>query len=201
MPLMELQKKYNICFIGIDGSGKGTYIKMLLNRLSDSDIDCRYCYLGYSNFKLNCLIKIIDLKERYRDSFIYKLFFILYLILLPVDFLIRIGFRRTDYLIIDRHPRFEPIFYNSMYSFYNKILEFICPKPDIIFYLTGDDKIIWSRKKEYDYSLFIKKSANLEKLVKSKVDDGRLRVINTTSNDINNNFKKINEAIKYHCAN
>ena len=52
--------KINISFIGLDGSGKGTYINLLRDEFDKKNISYKYCYLGYSHFQIGILKKIVN---------------------------------------------------------------------------------------------------------------------------------------------
>lgn len=140
------EKPVYVLFLGIDGSGKGSYINYLSE--NDHEIDSDYLYLGHNNyfFSLTKKIKILNSTRKSKLlRFIYHICFIfeMYYRTMSVE-------RRKNYIFVDRSPTFEPTSTgNVIYNIFDWIYKKLSPTPDIIFYLSGDVHDIWRRKKEH----------------------------------------------------
>ncbi|MFK5892767.1 MAG: hypothetical protein QM504_06070 [Pseudomonadota bacterium] len=186
-----------ISVVGLDGAGKGTYIELLLQDFQKRGVNFKSCYLGYSAYRLLPLRRIVTLMEKHRNHPLYKFLFLVYLILLPFDFLVRRGLGTYEVLITDRHPIYEPVFHYGIFTIYNRFIERLCPSPDIVIYLTGDAETLWKRKKEHEYAHYVHRRKQLDKLIKlySKKD---IIIEVDTVGDISDVFRKISSEITSH---
>lgn len=151
------KNELSVCFVGLDGAGKGTYIELLEKHLKTLNLSSKTIYLGHSNYKLGVLSKM---KAVTKPSKFNKL---LYLILFPIELLLRKKMIKGDVVIYDRHPIFEEMIpRKSALSSYNKLISFIAPKPSLFVYLNGDTQTLWLRKKEMSISDYEVKHKNLE---------------------------------------
>jgi thymidylate kinase len=182
---------FNVCFVGLDGSGKGTYIDLLLKDYQKVKINYKLCYLGHGTQHLPLVKRIVSVKDFMESRGVaYKFMLLTYLVLLPLDLLLRRGLTKYDVVILDRHPRYEPIVENGIFKVYDKLINYICPKPDLVIYLTGPTKELWERKKEYSYDEYVYKKENLEKLIK-KNKKQFLTIEIDTSSEIDKVYDKI----------
>lgn len=182
---------FNVCFVGLDGAGKGTYIDLLIHDYRKVKKNYKLCYLGHGSHHLSLVKKIVRIKDSMKSrGFAYKLMLMIYLLLLPLDLLLRRGFTRHDVVILDRHPRYEPIVEKGVFKIYDMIVCYICPDPDLVIYLSGPTKELWERKKEYSYDQYLYKKESLDTLTeryKSKF----LTIEIDTSSDIAQVYDKI----------
>lgn len=182
-----------ISAIGLDGAGKGTYIELLLSYFQEKGVRCKCYYLGYASYRLPWL-RFIEEKKTGSGRLLYRLLTMAYLAILPIEFLARRGIGTYDVLITDRHPLYEPIFRRGMFKVYDTIIASLCPKPDVVLYFSGDDKVLWARKQEYDYSVYRERSLQLDKLVQERASATPTIRINTVGN-ISDVFRRVRNAI------
>jgi thymidylate kinase len=184
--------KICVSFIGMDGSGKGTYIELVKKNLEENNLHVKLVYLGHSGY-INPLIKIIS-KQKIKSTngyIVLKLLRFLYLILFPLDLMLRRGRGIYDVMITDRHPNFEKVFpRSSLFRNYDDLLSAICPKPDIIFFLSGDKIELWNRKKEMSWEDYTNKSKLLDDFIKENYSNYNIIQIDTTES-IDATYKKI----------
>lgn len=194
----------NIAFIGLDGAGKGTYIAMLKEELAVRNIYFREVYLGYSAYRFAPLRAVVRMKFASKGYIANKLLMAAYLLLLPIDFVIRRGYGKYDLLIADRHPLFEPVFTHWIFKPYDRLISFICPPANLIFYLCGDAWTLWQRKRECEFDQYVRRKTQLEDLLKTQ--SAKLSIIEIDSTkDIcdvfNNVIEEIERHAKHHCVN
>ncbi len=180
--LPGFKSNVTISFVGMDGAGKGTYIEMLSKNIEQNNFNFRVVYLGHANYKSKLLRYVVGLKKKHSDSRVFVKFFqLLYLMLFPWELYAKSQGAKVDVMITDRHPLFESVFpITSMFNFYNKFISFIVPKPDLVFYLDGDKKELWGRKKEMTFDAYLKKAAILDELVSRNKTGVIIRRIDTT---------------------
>ena len=185
------KRNFNVCFVGLDGAGKGTYIDLLLKDYKKANTNYKLCYLGHGSQHLSLVKKIVSIKDSMSSiGMAYKLMLLIYFVFLPLDLLLRRGFTKYDIVILDRHPRYEPIVENGIFKVYDKLINYICPKPNLVIYLTGPTKELWERKKEYPYDKYVHKKENLDALIeRNKIQF--LTVEIDTSSDISKVYNKI----------
>lgn len=161
--LKPAQGAITISFLGMDGAGKGTYIPVVTEHLTRQNLNWRLMYLGYGQFRMPGLNRIARLKVSLASKFIQRGLTVIYLALLPFDFLMRRGRGEYDVLVTDRHPAFEPVFDSGFLGLYNKFLELASPSPELIIYLGGDTSELWSRKRESSFMEYARRKEVLER--------------------------------------
>tara|TARA_B110000114_G_C15072685_1_gene390369 strand:- start:1083 stop:2072 length:990 start_codon:yes stop_codon:yes gene_type:complete len=193
-----------VVFIGVDGSGKSTVIEDLLLKFS---IERKLFNISNYHFrpkiikgsfssKVN-IEKSIDSPHLSKELNIFKshlkiLFIVLnYLLFLPVLHLKKFF---GHIIIFDRY--YTDIFFdtkryrlNTKSLLLGRIFQFIIPKPDKMFFILGDEKRIYERKKEVDlheiiethkrYNIYIEK--NLKISVKILNNETKERFISETT--------------------
>ncbi|WP_028870331.1 hypothetical protein [Psychromonas arctica] len=170
---LERTKSY-ILFVGVDGVGKGTYIDLLFNAISEKGGDVGRLYLGHNNYKLKLLEYLNGIKSEKRNKVI-RLF---YQALFPIELFYR-GLVKNDCVLIDRHPAFESVSNGSfIYKIIQSMNEKISPTPSVIIHLSGDVKEIWKRKKEHSLEAMIAMDQKLSNEI--KIAKGTIYTISTT---------------------
>lgn len=156
-----------IAFIGLDGAGKSTIISKISKNLIDQDFSCEIVYLGHRSYHIKLLKKIKDKKSK---SLIDNL---LYVFLWPIEVRIRVAkaIRISNFILFDRHPKYEPVVpkgnkYMILNLLYKILARIFIPNPNYNFLLTGNDKILWERKKETSFDNYQKRVLELKELVK-----------------------------------
>lgn len=174
--------RVTISLVGLDGAGKSTHCALLRDALRENNMDCKAVYLGYSAFRLRVLRAVSHAMHRFSKGLGRKLLMLLYLALLPLEFGLRRGWGKYDVIVTDRHPTFEPVFGPGSFSWYDRLVSAICPKPDVVVHFTGDSLEIWRRKGETGLDAFRLQERKLEALVKLHARNCRtLRVDSTVS--------------------
>ena len=155
-----------IAFIGLDGAGKSTIINQINSDLNLQEYTSTVCYFGHKEYYLNLLDKI---NKKSNKNLLENL---IYILLWPIEIRLRYFFciKKFNIILFDRHPFFEPVIPNNIKfllikPFYKLLEKIFIPKPVMIFYLTGDTKILWERKKENSFNDYIKRVETLEKIV------------------------------------
>lgn len=187
-----------LTFIGLDGSGKTTYLGLLSSELESRYLHIHRCYLGYSSFRLPLLRDIEVWRKRKLSRLFQRLLLVVYLLLLPVDFLVRRGNGVYDTLLTDRHPLYEPIFDSNMLRLYDRLLVGLCPKPELVIYLTGDVHELWNRKRESRINDYIARKKHLDRLVTEYSLQQEIVEIDTTDGTVPEVFAKVWAAIETH---
>lgn len=187
-----------IGFVGLDGAGKSTIIANICEQLNQQDLSCNVVYLGHKEYEIDCLKRINSKnKKSIFDTLVYVL-------LWPIEVRIRVNkaIRSSNFLLFDRHPNYEPIipkgikyiFLNIAYKVMAKIL---IPLPDFNFFLTGDNHILWNRKKEDSFSSYEKRVSALKDIIKkSNIDTFMIKTDVTLENSLMNIKTKIIEYFK-----
>lgn len=180
--LLPSRSEINIAFIGLDGAGKGTYKELFKESLIKNNYLIKEVYLGYSQYRIPALNYFNEMQVTTKNIIMLQVYRMFFLLFLPFEFILRKGRGRYDLIIMDRHPDFEPIFARtSSLNFYNKLLSFLAPNIDKVFFLTGDLDTLWERKKEMskeqykNKSNILKQSINLtapEKVIKINTCEG-----------------------------
>lgn len=182
--------KPNITFVGLDGSGKGTYINLLSERLKANNFTVKNIYLGYSQYNIGLINYLVEKELTSKNKIAINIFRIIYLLLLPIEFTLKRGRGSYDIVIIDRHPNVEKIFNeSSCLSFYDKMISTISPKIDCLIHLDGDKKVLWERKKEMPYSEYLTKSDKLTRCINNIKCNSKITV--DTCLGVDSSFEKI----------
>lgn len=188
----SLNKK--VTFVGLDGAGKGTYISLLKEKLVEIGIPYNSIYLGYSGYELGIIKRINYLRDS-SEGALYKFYCLVFLMILPFEFFKRsMQIDKRVMTITDRHPLFETIKSTSKYTFYDKLLHFIAPKPDLVIYLTGDTITLWERKKEHPLEVYENKKQVLDDLILENFDKTNIYYVDTAKS-VEDVFVEIQEII------
>lgn len=183
-----------ISVVGMDGSGKGTYISKLLADFSARGLDSKVIYLGYANYKKPLIQKIERARHGHPNRHARRMLAILFLLLLPWEFRARAKDQKCEVLITDRHPVYEPVAEGWVASIYEHLFRRLLPAPDVVLYLTGDTETLWKRKEEYAFDSYKKKSIILKNRVKINMRRYSTVAIDTTQ-EIQHTFKAILESL------
>jgi len=182
--------RLTVAVIGLDGAGKSTLVGRLENELVRRGVDYKTCYLGYAHFRLQVLKWIEGRRRELADGISRKLLTILYLALIPIEFLVRRHVGRHEVMLTDRHPIFEPVFSKERRNPYDALIAALCPVPDVVLYLKGDTHQLWSRKKESTFEDYCARQFELERRVKRV--SGRIKTIEIdTTGRIDDAFERI----------
>lgn len=170
--------RFTVAFVGLDGSGKGTYLALLHRELESRNVSVKCVYLGYSGYRLAPLRHVAACLDR-ATGVRRKALTLAYLCFLPLDFLVRRGRGRYDVLLTDRHPLYEPIFRSGPLRWYDRMIVQLCPRPDLVICLSGDAHQLWARKKEGSLEQYIRRRERLAELIASR-SVPETRVVETT---------------------
>jgi thymidylate kinase len=169
-----------VACVGVDGAGKSTLLAAAQREFKQRNLTSEYVYLGHSKFTFEMLRTIADAKSA--GCRIQRLVVnLLYLSLFPFELMKRRGVARPDIIFFDRHPLFELVRDDLLGSCYANLLTVLVGCPDIIFFLNGEPKTIWERKKEVSFEEFSKQIASLEARVKALGKRFEVKVIDTTT--------------------
>ncbi|SFV55006.1 hypothetical protein MNB_SM-7-641 [hydrothermal vent metagenome] len=154
-----------IAFVGVDGSGKSTIIKILSKELGYKSV-----YLGDRSIKFTSLYQNRYLKPfSFLIQFFEKFFRVFYL---------RFFSKGGEYILCDRYYFYEDNKKDSRLKskLYNLLYNKIFIKPEKVFVLWNDPTIILSRKKEVSLKEIEEFNQKIEKLpfkniIKIKNDD------------------------------
>lgn len=177
-----------IAFSGIDGSGKTTYAKSVVDYLQGKKLKAKYTHSIRNSFYHLILHNIVgkisrSSKEsmeaalRNKKNRIYfpiaKFIKNTLLLINLVYFNIRYGRYkgvRRNTIVCDRYFYDDLVQMRYLESAGDKFLDFyenLIIKPDITFFIKGDPVISYGRKREYDKDYFIKKSDIYSKMYKT----------------------------------
>lgn len=187
-----------IGFVGLDGAGKSTIIANISDKLNEQDLSCKVVYLGHREYEIGHLKKI---KDKKRSSIVDTL---VYVLLWPIEVRIRVNkaIKTSNFILFDRHPYYEPVIPKGIKYFvlsilYKVLSKIFIPSPNFNFLLTGDNYILWSRKKENSFITYEKRVAELKKIVaKSKVKTITIKTDIALENSLMNIKEKIIEYVK-----
>ena len=159
---LNLKRNLIITLVGLDGSGKSTLIKKINESLTnDFKFQPKIIYLGHKEFEMSIPKKI---KSQNKGGPFWTL---IYFVLWPLEVRKRFltGIKKSNVIICDRHPIFEPLIkkekstlFHFLYSLYVKVF---VPKPHLLIYATGDVKTLYDRKKEMPYDVYVLKNTEL----------------------------------------
>lgn len=172
-----MRKRFFICFVGIDGSGKSTLSKQLVHSLKENGIETNYVWNRYIPIlmKLPMIIanKVVFKKnEIYENYSVYsskkKALFsnnflsIIYENMLMFDYVIQMIYKVKVPLLLGKSIVCDRFIFDTIISdlavdlnysetktisFLNKYLK-ISPKPDIIFLIDAPEEIAFMRKND-----------------------------------------------------
>ena len=184
---MKINKKnFFICFTGIDGSGKTTLSKMLVNEMNENGIITKYVWCGWRRFEfflVRPLISIIkSVGRRFHqnrdsesntlarvDNPVYS-----YLVLIDYFFtcITKIGIPLLigQNIICDRYVYDLIVDLWQNHTMTQKIVLNLLPKPDLIFLVNLSEEIAYRRKDDIPSLEFLKKRKNLYLEMAKKFD-------------------------------
>lgn len=174
------REPFIISVVGMDGSGKGTYIGKLLEEFSYRGLDSNVVYLGYADYKKPVMQKIDRVRHEHPNQLLRRVLAILFLMLLPWEFRARAKNQNCDVLITDRHPFYEPVAKGYVTKVFDQLFRLFLPVPDVVLYLTGDTETLWKRKKEYSFEAFKQKASRLQAIVEKNNQRYSTVAIDTT---------------------
>jgi thymidylate kinase len=182
-----------VSIVGCDGTGKTTIAQKINNELN---LKTSYVYMGarkdhdiLPTKKLGASIKI-GKKSKLRDCISSYLFLFEYFL----RYLTRIypvKSKKKRIVLVDRS--LYDIFVNKPYLRDKKLFNFLINsrffKPDLIIYLTADEKTIFKRKKQYNHEELQERLVKYDKIYK------KLGVKINVSGTIDETYKKVVEKI------
>jgi thiamine kinase-like enzyme/thymidylate kinase len=145
---MAFLRPFRVVIIGVDGSGKSTLTKLLLEKNTGY---ISTGYLGYRQYSTSIAHLLFRLQKKSRlESITHKFLSLLVLIWTPIDMRKRMfnaeAWRPS--VVYDRHPEYEIQTNSIILRMRRRWASFIIPKPDMVVLCDGDPNVIWSRKKE-----------------------------------------------------
>lgn len=190
---MKMRKKnFLICFIGIDGSGKTTLAKMLVDAMNKESIKCEYVWCGWRQFEtflLKNMARVIkslrrhshrkhdiepDITGEIHNSF-YR-----YLILMDYVFSslpkVSIPLALGRNIVCDRYVYDVIGGLLENHPLMGKVALNLLPKPDLIFLVNLPEEIAYQRKDDIPSVDYLKKKRavylRMEKKFKMTIIDG-----------------------------
>ncbi len=194
-----------IAFVGVDGAGKTT----LINKLKAvSPVFKNQVYFGWKDYYFEFIGRLdnkVNFSNRLLRNFLNRGRFFLFHLFLPFDFWARYlrAKKQAKYgiIIADRYPLPKELPAQGGFIPWQKIyrrlslglIYFLLPRPDIMFVLSGDPKVLWSRKKEGDYNKFLAEFKRCNR-ARDRFPDRTVAV--DTDISIADSFNKIYQAIR-----
>lgn len=172
-----------VAVVGLDGAGKSTITARLARQLEGDGLRHRLCYFGHSAHRLPILRWLAKASKTKTYGVVRKARSVLYLLTIPLEFLVRRGVGLYDVLIMDRHPIAEPVFPREKVSPYDRFLRAFVPRPDVVLYLTGDTQLIWNRKREHSYEEYVSMAARLERSLTQGIDASRIQRVDCSRSE------------------
>ena len=186
------KKNFLICFIGIDGSGKTTLAKMLVDAMNKESIKCEYVWCGWRQFEtflLKNMARVIkslrrhshrkhdiepDITGEIHNSF-YR-----YLILMDYVFSslpkVSIPLALGRNIVCDRYVYDVIGGLLENHPLMGKVALNLLPKPDLIFLVNLPEEIAYQRKDDIPSVDYLKKKRavylRMEKKFKMTIIDG-----------------------------
>lgn len=193
---MNLKKNITIVFLGPDGSGKTTMIKILQKKLNREKLNYKLFHLkpDFYKSKTNIVKNPHNQVPRSKLLSFVKLFY--WLIIYRLFFLINF-FKKNNLVIFDRYAHdvlIDPIRYR--YSLNNNLSELILkffPKPDLWIFMMNKPEIVWKRKKEVQLHILkdqLKKYLNFKKKYKNSIICSQKKDIRKIQKYINSQLYK-----------
>lgn len=173
---MSQRERTLICFTGIDGAGKTTLAKRLVNLLGEHGIKSRYVYGAYETFVLRLFLIIVRAiwlrrKNAFADYAGYygsikrlsrnRLLATGYQVLTLLEYFLQILLKVTVPLMLGKKIVCDRYVYDVMTDLavnlgysdgkFKKMLKrvlFLCPNPDLIFSVDVPEQIAYERKSD-----------------------------------------------------
>jgi len=186
------KKNFLICFIGIDGSGKTTLAKMLVDAMNEKGIKSQYVWRGWRQFESFLLKPLAHLAKRLRRNFhhtndlesdmIWEVHNLLYRYLILVDYLFSSVPKVSVPLALGRNIVSDRYVYDVIggplanHPFMEKVALSLLPKPDLIFLVNLPEEVAYQRKDDVPSIEYLKKRKaiylSMEKKLKVTTIDG-----------------------------
>ena len=179
-----------IAFLGPDGSGKTTIIKLLKKKISKKNISSKQYHLFPHFFENRKTIIVKNPhSKKPRSKFLSFLKIILWLIKYKIFIIINF-FLKYKIVIFDRYAHdilIDPLRYrfNLNLKLTNFILKMF-PQPNLWVIMVNKPSIIWKRKKEVEYKILARQLKDYKKFAKKN-----------SNSIICKDTKDINKIIKY----
>ena len=193
----------NICFVGVDGSGKTTHAKRLHNWLRSRGVDSVYVHFDFSLRKyIPSRIRktlyssshkerseLVEKESAERKKYTTKMYAMLFLIFSLLDgFIYYLKGPRSRVRIYDRY------FYDYLVEFFElypdcvKMLYIsLLPRPDIVFYLDVPPSIAYARSREYPLSYYSLRRRRYLKLLRC-MRSTKVIIFNTSRSKTSNSL-------------
>ncbi len=203
-----------VTFIGIDGSGKTSSCKKLLNELRSRRIKCVHVHHKYSflvslikntkNMFHKKIYKENHVETRKADNILdlfSKTFLFLVILVDAVlahwNFKVKDCFSRNNIILFDRYYCDLMMQYSNIYSpLAMKLFYFIMPKADITFYFDVSPRLAFKRKKEAEVNVYDNLRKN-QLLFLKKVNYKNLVMINANKPQIQVDKIVLNQVLKF----
>jgi len=197
--LNPFSKGILISFSGTDGSGKSTISKEIVRLFNENNIKSDYVYMGWRNYIIprDTISKAYDKriegnisKRRKSILFVFADLFVFFEMYLRYLFWIFIRLRNNEFVVCDRYI-YDRLIYKNVTNIGRFLILKLYPKPDYNFYLYGDPKKVYDRKKEISLD-DTKRQMRMFKKIKNDVG-----FIEIKNEDINETISRIiNEIYK-----
>jgi thymidylate kinase len=149
-----------ITIIGVDGVGKTTLAKNLSNKIENSI----YKYAGYNPENRKYFI-LNDFIKKAKKSLLQR---VLIRLLIILNDLIEFNYQKKSRIKIYDRYIYDNIIQNyktDRQTFYKRLSK-IFPKPDLLILLSGDENIIFNRKKELTPQIIKEQTLEYKKIFK-----------------------------------
>lgn len=201
----------NICFVGVDSSGKTTHAKALHNWLRSRGVDSVYAHFDFSlrkyipsrirktlySFSHKDKAEFIERESMERKNYATKIYAMLFLMYSLVDgFIYYLKVPRNRVRIYDRYFYDYLIEFFELYPNYMKIVYIsLLPKPDIIFYLDVPPSIAHARSKEYPLNYYSLRRKRYLKLLRY-MGSTKVVIFNTSRSKLSNSLTILSHIIR-----
>jgi adenylate kinase family enzyme len=160
-----------IAIIGPDGSGKTTFSKQLIKKLSKKKILFKYFHLK-PNVSKKKTKPVTNPHDQVPRSKIFSFLKICYWLILFRIFFFLMHFSQIRLFIFDRYPH-DILIDKIRYRFnlnlnLTKFILKLFPKPFLWINMTGNENHIWNRKKEVSFKVLKSQLRKYRRFVKNK---------------------------------